>query len=302
MPLPPDAPQLASLDLFVSVVQLGSLSAAAHAHGIAQPSASARIRQLERQVGMELLTRGPNGSTPTDAGVLVAGWAQKVLDASAELQTAVTSLRAVDTNLRVAASYTIAEHLLPRWLGRLHAAHPEAHVELEVVNSTAVLERVQHGDAQLGFVEAPGPTAGLANTVVGHDELVVIVTPSHPWARQRRPIEVAQLATTPLILREQGSGTREALVSAVEALGATLAPAALELGSTSAVRAAAEEGAAPAVLSRLAVADALAAGRLVIVEVDALDLRRDLRAVWLPDRAREPAVKALLATSATPTG
>lgn len=282
------------------MVRLGSLSAAAHAHGITQPSASARVRQLERQVGIELLTRGPNGSVPTDAGVLVAGWAHKVLDACTELQTAVASLRAQDTDLRVAASYTIAEHLLPRWLGRLHAAHPETHVELEVVNSTTVLERVRHGDAQLGFVEAPGSTAGLGSKVVGHDELVVVVAPDHAWARRRGPIDIDRLAAMPLILREQGSGTREALVAAVGAHGATLAPAALELGSTSAVRAAAEEGAAPAVLSRLAVADAIDAGRLVGVEVDALDLRRDLRAVWLPDRAREPAVKALLATSTAP--
>lgn len=302
MPLPPDAPQIASLDLFVSVVQLGSLSAGAHAHGIAQPSASARIRQLERQLGMELLTRGPNGSVPTDAGLLAARWAQRVLDACAELQAAVAALRAEGTDLRVAASYTIAEHLLPRWLGRLHAAQPDTHVELEVVNSTTVLERVRNEDAQLGFIEAPGSTSGLHSTVVGHDELVVVVSPSHPWAGRRGPIDVARLASTPLILREAGSGTREALATAVRATGTSLAPAALELGSTSAVRAAAEEGTGPAVLSRLAVADALAAGRLVRVEVVGLDLRRDLRAVWLPDRAREPAVTALLSTSTTPTG
>ena len=73
MPLPPTFPDLASLDLFVSVVELGSVSRAADAHGITQPSASSRIKHLERQLDLRLLDRGPGGSVPTDAGVVVAG-------------------------------------------------------------------------------------------------------------------------------------------------------------------------------------------------------------------------------------
>lgn len=294
MPVASDAPTIASLDLFVSVVQLGSLSAAAAAHGITQPSASVRIRQLERQVGVELLTRGPNGSVPTDAGVLVADWSQQVLAAFAEMQAALATLRRQGANLRVAASYTIAEHLLPRWLGQLRAAHPDTHVELEVVNSATVIKRVERGDAPLGFVEVPGPITGLRSRVVGTDDLVVVVAPAHAWARRRRPVPLERFVSEHLVLREPGSGTREALVHAVEALGASLAPAALELGSTTAVRASVEDGGAPAVLSRLAVADALAAGRLVAVEVTGLDLHRELRAVWLPGRALEPVMKVLL--------
>ena len=302
MPVNADAPTIASLDLFVSVVELGSLSAAARAHGMSQPSASARIRHLERQVGFELLTRGPGGSVPTAAGVLVADWSRTVLGAFDELQTAVSSLRTQATSLRVAASYTVAEHLLPRWLGRLRAMHPEAHLELEVVNSASVLERVRSGNAQLGFIETPGSTAGLRSRLVGRDELAVVVAPSHPWARLRRPLSVTELAAMPLVLREVGSGTRESFVEAVQKCGAVLADAALELGSTAAVRAATEEGAAPAVLSRLAVADALATGRLVNVAVAELDLRRELLAVWLPGRAREQAMKALLATAVASEG
>lgn len=302
MPVPPDAPTIASLDLFLSVVRLGSLSAAAQEHGIAQPSASERMRHLERQVGVELLTRGPNGSVPTDAGVLVAEWAEPVLAAFGELRSAIAALGSAGANLRVAASYTIAEHLLPRWLGGVHAAHPGTHVELEVVNSAAVLERVRAGDARLGFIEAPGTTAGLRSRTVGHDELVVVVAPAHAWATRRAPLSVSQLAAMPLILREHGSGTREALVAALDAHGARLAPAVLELGSTAAVRAAVEDGAAPAVLSRLAVADALASGRLVAVAVADIDLGRALRAVWLPGTTREPAMQHLLTIAGAAVG
>src|SRR4051794_25719411 len=79
-PLPSQAPELGALDLFASVIRLGSLSKAAAAHHISQPSASARIRTLERLLGLNLLERTPAGSLPTTAGVLVAQWSADVLE------------------------------------------------------------------------------------------------------------------------------------------------------------------------------------------------------------------------------
>lgn len=293
MSLPADAPNVASLDLFVSVVHLGSLSAAAVAHGISQPSASARIRQLERQLKVELLTRGPNGSTPTAAGALVAEWAQQVLDSLDSLLTSTSALRSAGTSVRVAASYTIAEHLLPRWLGSFRRTHPDIAVELEVLNSAAVLERIHRGGVQLGFIENPSPIDGLHAQTVAHDELVVVVDPDHPWARRRRPLTAAQLAGTALVSREEGSGTRDSLTTALATAGLEPVAPALVLASTSAVRAAVESGAGPAVLSWLTVADSIANGRLVQVGLDGLDLHRDLRAVWSTARL-DPITRALI--------
>lgn len=289
MPLPADAPTVSSLDLFVSVVHLGSLSSGAAAHGMSQPSASVRIRQLERQLGLQLLTRGPNGSVPTAAGSLVAEWAQPVLDALDGLLTSTAALRSDDTSLRVAASFTIAEHLLPRRLGLLRRLHADTTVELDVVNSTTVLERVRSGEVQLGFIESPGPTAGLQTKTIGGDDLVVVVGPQHPWSRRRRPLSGADLAATPLVCREKGSGTRDSLEVAITRAGLEMVAPALELASTSAVRAAVESGAGPAVVSRLTVEDALAGGRLVQVPVEGLDLHRELRAVWSRRRLDAPA-------------
>lgn len=293
MPLPAEAPSVASLDLFVSVAHLGSLSAAAQAHGMSQPSASARIRQLERQLGVDLLDRGPTGSSPTETGALVAEWAQQVTASLHDLLDSTRALRSSPSSIRVAASFTVAEHLLPRWLGALRERHPDTAVELDVVNSAAVLDQVRGGAAHLGFIESTGPIDVPHSRVVGHDELVVVVDPGHPWARRRRPLGIAALTDTPLVWRERGSGTREALVAALAAHDAELAPPALELGSTSAVRAAVESGAGPGVLSRLTVADALAGGRLVAVAVADLDLRRDLRAVWSASQL-PPAARSLL--------
>lgn len=294
MPLPPTFPELASLDLFVSVVELGSVSRAAEAHGVAQPSASSRLKHLERQLGMRLLDRGPGGSQPTDAGVVVAGWAETILRAAHELQAGLSAFVAEQSGrLRIAASFTIAEYLLPQWLDRFAQEHPRDSVALEVANSTVVLDRVHRGGADLGFIETPSTVTDLDQVVVGRDRLVTVVAPGHPWAH-RRVVPVEALAATPLVTREAGSGTREALEAALRTLDLGAPTAILELGSTSAVRAAVLRGNAPTVISRLAVAAELDAGTLVEIEVERLTIERELRAVWSPAAPLPPLARALL--------
>ncbi|MET7397160.1 LysR family transcriptional regulator [Dactylosporangium sp. NPDC005572] len=109
----------------MSVVRLGSVGRAAEAHHISQPAASARLRQLKRQLGVPLLHRTPQGSTLTEAGALVADRARAAVDAAAALAAGVATLRATaDSRLVVAASQTIAEYLLPGWLVAPRRAHP----------------------------------------------------------------------------------------------------------------------------------------------------------------------------------
>lgn len=299
MPLPEPVVDLASLDLFATAVRVHSLSQAAAEHGLSQPSASKRVRSLERTLGVTLLDRSPTGSTPTPQGALVAEWGDAVLDATHRLLDGVTALRARSTGrLRVAASYTIAEHLLPDWLGALRARYRDAAVQLAVINSAGVIEKVQAGSVDLGFIETPSLPTVVASEVVDHDELVVVVPPGHPWARRRRPLRAESLARTPLVVREPGSGTREALERAVAAAGLTLAPPALELGSTTSVLHAVAQGAAPTVISALAVARERSSGELVVVPVDGLDLHRPLAAVWRRGSSRSGLARALVAIAA----
>lgn len=300
MPLGPAFPELASLDLFVSVVELGSVSAAARVHGVAQPSASSRVKHLERQLGLELLERTPTGSAPTDAGVLVAGWAGAVLRAAHELRVGLSAFQAERAGrLRVAASFTIAEYLLPQWLEQFSQAHPGDTVALQVANSSAVIDRLRSGDADLGFVEGPSPLVALDEYVVQRDRLIAVVSPKHPWA-SASAVPVEALAATPLVIREAGSGTREALESALAATGLRAPTALLELGSTAAVRSAVVHGNSPTVISRLAVATELAEGTLVEVPIDGLTIDRELRAVWPKGVDPSPLAADLLAMLGRP--
>lgn len=299
MPLPPTFPDLASLDLFVTVVELGSVSKAAARHGMAQPSASARIQQLERQLGVALLDRSPTGSTPTDTGRLVAEWTAAILEAAHDLRVGLDALEAAEAGrLRIAASYTIAEYLLPGWLARFRNRHAES-VELAVENSTGVLDAVRSGRVDVGFVESPGAVDDLVTQVVDHDELVVVVTAPHPWAG-RSSIEVDALLASPLIVREPGSGTRQHLDRALADAGCPPITPAFELGSTAAIKNAVRTGHLPGVLSRVAVSSAADLEAFALLSVDGVDLRRDLRSVRRP--GAEPARVRDLVEIATRVG
>jgi DNA-binding transcriptional LysR family regulator len=298
MTLPARVSDLTAFDLLLTVARQGSLGRAAAEHGISQPAASTRIRRLEGQLGLALIERSPRGSRLTPAGALVAGWAQTTVDAAAALDAGVIALRREhESRLRIAASMTVAEYLLPRWLTALRALDPGAAVALTAVNSADVTEAVLTGQAEVGFIEGPDLPPGLRTAQAGRDELIVVVAPDHPWARRRRGIAAGELAVTPLVSREAGSGTRRVLEQALARLGLAPVPAQAELSSTTAIKAAVAAGAGPAVLSSLAVAADLAGGSLRPVRVIGLDLRRDLRVVWPAGRPLTGPARDLVAIS-----
>ena len=282
MTLPPRVSDLTGFDLLLSVARLGSLGRAAAEHGISQPAASARMRQLEGRLGLALIERSPRGSRLTPSGALVAGWAQTAIDAAAVLDAGVAALRRErDCRVRIAASMTSAEYLLPAWLIALRAVDPDAAVSLTAENSAEVAQAVLADDADIGFVEGPDLPQGLRAAPVARDALTVVVSPSHPWARRRSGISATELADAPLLSREAGSGTRRYLEQALRGqAGLEPVPPLAELSSTTAIKSAAAAGAGPAVLSSLAVDAELSAGTLRAVTITDLDLHRVLRAVW----------------------
>lgn len=273
-------PDLRALELLLTVANTGSLGAAAREHAVSQPAVTARIQGLERLVGLQLVQRSPRGSALTPAGALLADWARGVVGAAETLDAGIAALRERrDARLRIAASLTVAEYLLPTWLASFAREHPDTTVSLTAVNSTEVARLVRAGAVDLGFVEGPTVPEGLSARDVAADRLAVVVAPEHPWARRREPISAAELRQTQLVQREPESGTRAALNHALASFGDPVPPL-LELSTTTAVRAAAAAGAGPAVLSRLAVVQELQARRLVEVPVADAQLDRVLRAVW----------------------
>ncbi|WP_236554112.1 LysR family transcriptional regulator [Nocardioides sp. AX2bis] len=293
-------PDLRTMELLVAISAEGSIGGAARRMQISQQAASQRVRAFEKSLGLTLLARGTRGSLLTGQGRAVAEWAAGLVDTAHAVETAIEALRQEQTlSLRVASSMTIAEHLLPTWLvefRRTQDANPalSTSVSLRALNSEQVTEQVSRGEVDLGFVEGSAPPDQVSHVDVRTDELVLVVAPDDPLAR-RRSIRAAQLAAIALTAREPGSGTRAVLEDALADRGLRAAPAAIELGTTTAIRETVRAGGAPAVLSRLAVRADLHAGHLVAVPVSGIDLTRTLRALWLgTGQPSSSAARALL--------
>jgi len=277
-------PDLAGLELVDAVARTGSMSAAARECRITQQAVSTKIRAIERLVGVELFVRSPQGARLTADGESVVAWARDVLAAAERMGAAVDLLHAApERTLAVGGSQTIAARLLPGWMLRLRerqmaaGQHPTA-VRLLTGNSTEVARLVRDGVLDLGFIETPLVPSDLGSTTVAVDRLVVAVPPDHAWGDA---VNLTDLAATPLVVRERGSGTRSAYEIAVaERLAAPPAEPALELDTTVAALSAVAGGVAPAVLSELAVADEVKLDRVRRVDIAGEPIVRPLTALW----------------------
>ncbi len=294
-------PNLRALALFLAVLDEGSLGAGARRLGMHQPNASRMLAQLESDAGAPLLERHPRGSRPTPAGLELAAHAEVLIGAARDFNAWMRQSDAADAvELRVAASMTIAEYLLPAWLAELRRRAPRVRVALEVLNSTQVLTEIRDGHLQLGFVETPHLPGWVNTRVVQEDELAVVIAPHHPWAERPAPVSLDELASTPLVVREGGSGTREAFEGLLG--DRPLAEPAQVLSSNAAVRIAVAAGAGPAVLSKLTVAPQLDSGELLQVQIQGVRVRRPLTAVWTGPRRLGGAAAELLSVAGGTAG
>jgi DNA-binding transcriptional LysR family regulator len=272
------------LAAFVTAVETGTVQGAADALALTQSAATKRIQSLERRTGQPLLERGSLGVTPTAAGQLLYPLAREAL---AALQRAETSVLApLETPLlRIHASRTIGETLLPEWLASFRAVAAPHRVSVAITNTEEVMRSVRQGECEIGFVEGPTEAArGLEDLVVAHDEIRAIVAADHPWAR-RRTIPAASLRGDRFLARERGSGTRAVALAMLAGAGIVLEPS-LEVSSAEGLKRAVLAGGF-ALLSERAVAAEISTGTLVAIPVAGVELHRSLRAI----RRNRPALR-----------
>jgi DNA-binding transcriptional LysR family regulator len=283
-----DANPLAAGDLaaFAAAFEAGSVQGAADALQLTQSAVTKRIQSLERRIGGQVLERGRFGVRPTPLGRTVYPPAKRALEALAQVAHAVELSRADGAmDLRLSASLTIGEFLLPGWLADFRARHPSIRVELEIINSHGVLDALRERRAEIGFVEGLDALTGFESIAVARDRLAVVVAADHPWAR-RRAVTPGELLTEPYLTREVESGTRAVAETALTQAGIRLTPA-LQVASFQSLKRAVAGGGFT-LISELTIEAEQRAGTHVAIPVRGIDLRRDLRAV----RRRRPALSA----------
>jgi DNA-binding transcriptional LysR family regulator len=287
---------LRRLEVFVKVAELGSFSRAAEALFLTQPTVSEHVRALEEDLGVQLLDRLGRGAAPTPAGQLLLGYAHRILALMREARQAVDRFQGrLLGELIVGGSTIPGEYILPALIGQFKAKYPDISISLRVGSSQQISEWVEEGRVEIGVVGArPGSRALVARELMA-DEMVIVVPPEHPWTR-RPSVGLADIRAEPLLLRERGSGTRQALERALAEAGTDLSAfrVAGEMGSTQAVKQAVRAGIGVTLLSRLAVEDECRARLLVCVRVEGLDVRRSFHLVTHRDRSRSPLAQAFL--------
>lgn len=265
---------VAQLEVFVAIARSRSIRVAAGQVSRSQSAASSALAELESAVGVQLFDRVARKLVLNENGRALLPKAAGIVEQALEAESMFQQAHAAP--LRLAASYTVGEYLLPNLIVEWKRLHPRAQVRLRIANTHDVLEAVLSFDADVGFIEGEHTRPDLLVRRWRTDDLVVVAAPDHPLAAVR--LTAAQLAQASWILREPGSGTRDAsdrwLVANLSSLDVGL-----ELGSNEAVKRAVASGLGLGCLSRHAVADAIARGWLVELETPLPPMRRALSVV-----------------------
>jgi DNA-binding transcriptional LysR family regulator len=249
---------LRQLEVFLAMAHAGSTRAAAARIARSQSAASTSLAELENSLGVELFDRIGRRMQLNENGRALLTRAQALIEQATELQALFTDEHAAP--LRVAASFTIGEYLLPDLVSQWTQLHPRSQIQLRICNTTEVVDAVAALEVDVGFVEGSQTHADLVVRPWREDEMVIVAAPGHPLAG--RHATARQLAAATWVMRELGSGTRQVadkwLLSNLEQVRVGF-----ELGSTEAIKRVVAASDALGCLSRQAVEQSVADGRLV---------------------------------------
>ncbi len=265
---------LKQLEVFVAIARGGTTRAAAEHVSRSQSAASNALSELEVVLGVQLFDRVGKKLVINENGRALLPKAAGMVEQAIETEALFTTAHAAP--LRLASSYTIGEYLLPGLIAGWKKAHPRSHVRVEIANTHDVFEAVASFVADLGFIEGTHTHPELRVRRWRSDQLVVVAAPTHPLAGRR--VTSRQLQSATWVLRESGSGTREAsdrwLIPSLAEVQVEL-----ELGSNEAVKRAVAAGIGLGCLSRLAVREAIAEGWLVELATKLPEMQRHLSIV-----------------------
>lgn len=255
MSRPIRSPEVNELRAFCAAVDLGSIGQAARLLRISQPALSKRLRGLEAIAGTELLQRSSKGVEPTAAGRELYDAARKALAQIEIVEDTMAGIGRANLPIRIAASHTVAEYVLPSRLASFENEKDGEHsaIELVVANSAVALDFAARGHADMAIAAlAPGQAAPTGTIPFFTGEVAVAVPRGHPWHKLRE-VPLDEFLETEIIMRDPNASSRKVVEAALEERGLALPPALLELGNTQAVRNAVVQRKAPALIAKLAI-------------------------------------------------
>lgn len=286
---------LRQLEVFLAIARARSYRQAAEALHTSQPALSQHVRELEGELGARLFDRLSRGVALTEAGRLLEERAKRVFATLTDVREVLGELQGLQRgSLLVGASTTPGIYVLPAVIGEFRRRHPGIELRLQIANSRVIEEAVRAHEFDLGVVGGHGLAPGEECLAAGlADELVLIVSPRHRWAR-RREIAPADLEGQPLLVREEGSATRRVTERALEQAGARWRTS-MELDHTEAIKQAVMAGLGVAFVSVHAVRGELASRRLAAVRLRGNRIQRHFHVIHSEARTLSVGARALVA-------
>jgi len=280
------------LKTFVAIVDKGTLSAACEELHLTQPGVSKHLRALEEHYGVRLLDRTGRKVRLTSAGQVLYRSAKRILYSLDKAEKELAELAHLSRGeLTLGASTTPGEYVVPKLISAFKVKHPQIGVSLKIGNTQEILTGVQEGELDLGVVGALVTSRRLIFFRLVSDEIVLIVPPSHRLAGLKE-VTLTDLEGEAFIWREVGSGTRRVIEERLAAAGARLPlNIVMTLGSTEAIVKAVEAGLGISFVTRFSAQGPVELGRLAVLRVRGLDLRRQLFVVRRKKR-QSPAAEA----------
>jgi DNA-binding transcriptional LysR family regulator len=268
---------LHQLKIFHTVARSGSFSRAAAELLISQPSVSIQVGELERQLGTDLFEQVGKAVRLTEAGRVLDDYAARILALIDETRIAMDELKGLRRGrLRLGATPTPGTYLLPALLGQFKEQYPSIEIALRITDTRRIQEMLLQHELDVGVVGGKVSFPDLESTVFANDELVLVAAPAHRFAALPA-VRVTELIGERLILRERGSGNREAVDEALHRAGVHVTPA-FELEGSEMVKQAVAAKLGVSILSRCSVELEVATGRLRIIPIEGLRIER---AIWL---------------------
>jgi DNA-binding transcriptional LysR family regulator len=283
---------LPQLRVFEASVRLGSLARAAEELHMAPPTACIQVKKLSETVGSPLFEHVGKRLYPTAVGRQVYASCEEVFRAFAALEESLGRVRDLSTGeLRLAATST-ARYFAPRLLGTFSERHPGIAAALRIENRRALVERMSRNEDDLYLLADPARDGGIVTQAVLPNPLVVMARRDHPLAAQRA-IPFHRLATEPFLMREEGSGTRQAVLDLFSAHG--LAPRVrMELSSNESIREAILAGLGVSVLSRYTFGAEGEDGHLACLDVEGFPLESQWHFAYPAGKQPSAAARAFM--------
>jgi DNA-binding transcriptional LysR family regulator len=274
------------LRVFRTVAEEASFRRAAERLHLSQPAVSQQIHALEEELATTLFDRGKGRIRLTDAGSVLLRYARKGARLADEARAALDGLRGETTGtLRIGASMTVTQYILPRMLGAFLEQHPRIEPAVTSANTEHIVAALAQRKIDLGLIEGPVSSRDVFRQRFFEDRMVLIVGRRYPWPHKTSPsrpvIPVRALTEVPLLMRERGSGSRHVVELALRRAGLRLRDLriAMDLDSIVAIISAVEAGLGAGFVSEWAIQKELKLGTVRVVTVEGLELRRDMNLI-----------------------